>query len=374
MNTELLTYQIGITMIPKIGSINAKKLIAYCGGVEGVFKQSKSALLKIPGIGEVIANYIAKQKVLDKAKLEVDFVQKHNISTFFYLDSDYPNRLRHCDDGPIVLFVKGKEEIDFNHTKIISVVGTRNITDYGKEVCENIINNLVKRGHNPIIVSGLAYGVDVCAHKAALKNNIPTIAVLGHGLDKMYPAVHRSVAKEIFKQGALITDFPSETQFDRNNFIKRNRIIAGLSDATIVVESAETGGSLITADIAMSYNREVLAVPGAVHQKYSKGCNLLIKSNKAALLESADDVEFQLGWETKADQEKHTQLNIFPELSREDQVVYDVIREHGQEVIDVICFKTKMPSSKVSSILLKLEFDGLIKCRPGKVFALTKAL
>lgn len=374
MNTELLTYQIGITMIPKIGSINAKKLIAYCGGVEGVFKQSKSALLKIPGIGEVIANYIAKQKVLDKAKLEVDFVQKHNISTFFYLDSDYPNRLRHCDDGPIVLFVKGKEEIDFNHTKIISVVGTRNITDYGKEVCEDIINNLVKRGHNPIIVSGLAYGVDVCAHKAALKNNIPTIAVLGHGLDKMYPAVHRSVAKDIFKQGALITDFPSETQFDRNNFIKRNRIIAGLSDATIVVESAETGGSLITADIAMSYNREVLAVPGAVHQKYSKGCNLLIKSNKAALLESADDIEFQLGWETKADQKKHTQLNIFPELSREDQVVYDVIREHGQEVIDVICFKTKMPSSKVSSILLKLEFDGLIKCRPGKVFALTKAL
>ena len=361
-------------MIPKIGSINAKKLIAYCGGVEGVFKQSKNALLKIPGIGEVTANYIAKQKVLDKAKAEVDFVRKHNISTFFYLDSDYPNRLRHCDDGPIVLFVKGKEKIDFNFAKIISVVGTRNITDYGKEVCEDIINNLAKRGHAPIIVSGLAYGVDVCAHKAALKNSIPTIAVLGHGLDKMYPAVHRSVAKDIFKHGALITDFPSETQFDRNNFIKRNRIIAGLSDATIVVESAETGGSLITADIAMSYNREVLAVPGAVHQKYSKGCNLLIKSNKAALLESADDVEFQLGWETRADQEKHTQLNMFPELSPADQAVYDVIREHGQEVIDVICFKTKMPSSKVSSILLKLEFDGLIKCRPGKVFALTKAL
>lgn len=374
MNNNLLAYQIGITMIPKIGSINAKKLIAYCGGVEAVFEQSKRALLKIPGIGEVTASHIANHKVLDMAKREVEFVNKHNISTFFYLDSNYPNRLKHCDDGPIVLFVKGKETVDFNHQKMISIVGTRNMTDYGKEVCEDLISTLVKRGHDPIIVSGLAYGVDVCAHKSALKNNTPTIAVLGHGLDKMYPAIHRSVAKDIFKRGALITDFPSETNFDRNNFIKRNRIIAGISDATIVVESAETGGSLITADIATSYNREVLAVPGAVHQKYSKGCNLLIKSNKAALIESADDIEFQLGWESKADKGRQTQLNIFPELSSEEQSVYHIIKEHGQEVIDVICFKTKMPSSKVSSILLKLEFDGLIKCRPGKVFALSKAI
>ncbi|PKP34961.1 MAG: DNA-protecting protein DprA, partial [Bacteroidetes bacterium HGW-Bacteroidetes-15] len=262
MNSELLAYQIGIDMIPMIGSINAKRLIAYCGGVEAVFKQPQKTLTKVPGIGQIIAKEIANQKVLDRAKKEVEFITKHNIKAHFYLDADYPQRLRHCDDGPIVLFIKGKHDVNFNQQKIISIVGTRNITDYGKEICEQIITNLVERGHNPIIVSGLAYGVDVCAHKSAIKNGTPTVAVLGHGLDKMYPSVHRNVAKEIYESGALVTDFPSETPFDRRNFIKRNRIIAGLSDATIVIESAEQGGSLITADIAVSYNREVFAVPG----------------------------------------------------------------------------------------------------------------
>jgi DNA processing protein len=372
MNLDLLPYQIGIDMIPKIGSINAKRLIAYCGGVEAVFKQSKKALEKVPGIGPVLANEIAKQNILDRAKREVEFVEKHSINAHFYLDPDYPNRLRQCDDGPIVIFVKSKETIDFNQRKTISVVGTRSITEYGKAICEEIIENLVKNGHSPIIISGLAYGVDVCAHKSALKNNIPTIAVLGHGLDKMYPTVHRNVAKDIFSHGALVTDFPSLTPFDRNNFIKRNRIIAGLSDATLVIESAEQGGSLITADIAHSYNREVLAIPGPVNSKYSKGCNLLIKTNKAALVESAEDIEFQLGWESIKVSKEQSQLTLFHQLSPEETQILNVIKEHGQEVIDVICFKTKMPVSKVSSLLLNLEFAGLVKCRPGKVFALSK--
>jgi DNA processing protein len=372
MNLDLLPYQIGIDMIPKIGSINAKRLIAYCGGVEAVFKQSKKALEKVPGIGPVLANEIAKQNILDRAKREVEFVEKHSINAHFYLDPDYPNRLRQCDDGPIVIFVKSKEPIDFNQRKTISVVGTRSITEYGKAICEEIIENLVKNGHSPIIISGLAYGVDVCAHKSALKNSIPTIAVLGHGLDKMYPTVHRNVAKDIFSHGALVTDFPSLTPFDRNNFIKRNRIIAGLSDATLVIESAEQGGSLITADIAHSYNREVLAIPGPVNSKYSKGCNLLIKTNKAALVESAEDIEFQLGWESIKVSKEQSQLTLFPQLSPEETQILNVIKEHGQEVIDVICFKTKMPVSKVSSLLLNLEFAGLVKCRPGKVFALSK--
>jgi DNA processing protein len=373
MNLDLLAFQIGIDMIPRIGSINAKRLIAYCGGVEAVFKQSKTALTKVPGIGKVIAEEIANQTILDRAKAEVEFTVKHGIKTYFYLDSNYPQRLRQCEDGPIVLFSKSKTDLNLDQSKVISIVGTRSITDYGKSVCNEIIDSLVERGHKPIIVSGLAYGVDICAHKAAIRNETPTVAVLGHGLDLIYPSVHRSIAKEIVEQGAIVTDFPSKTNFDRNNFIKRNRIIAGLSDATIVIESAETGGSLITADIAHSYNREVLAIPGPITHKYSKGCNLIIKSNKAALIESAEDIEFQLGWEGLSTIKKEQQLRIVPDLTDEEQQVLNVIKEFGQEVIDVICFKTKMPVAKVSAILLNLEFAGLIKCRPGKVFALTRS-
>ncbi|MDD3567646.1 MAG: DNA-processing protein DprA [Bacteroidales bacterium] len=372
MSAETLAYQIGIDMIPRIGSINAKRLIAYCGGVEAVFKQSKKALTKVPGIGPVIASEIANQTILDRAKAEVDFVVKHSIKTYFYLDSDYPQRLRQCEDGPIVLFCKSKHNLNLDDAKVISVVGTRSITEYGREICNELIDSLVKNGHYPVVVSGLAYGVDVCAHKAALRNGTPTVAVLGHGLDTMYPAVHRATAKDIYEAGALVTDFPSKTPFDRNNFIKRNRIIAGLADATIVIESAETGGSLITADIAQSYSREVFAIPGPVDGKYSKGCNLLIKSNKAALIESADDIEFQLGWESSSRKSEVKQLQLAPELTSEEKQVFGIIKEFGQESIDVICFKTRMPVAKVSSILLNLEFAGLVKCRPGKVFALAK--
>lgn len=373
MDKELLKYQIAIDMIPKIGSVNAKKLIAYCGGVEAVFRQTPRALTKIPGIGKVLANEIINQKVLDRAKQEVDFITKHNIKTYFYLDTDYPTRLKQCEDCPIVLFQKGIPDLNLNQQKVISIVGTRSITDYGRDVCEKIIFDLSAKGHKPIIVSGLAYGVDICAHKAALKNNLLTVAVLGHGLNTIYPQAHRSAAREINAQGALVTDFPSGPTIDRNNFIKRNRIIAGLSDATIIIESAEEGGSLITADIAISYNREVFAVPGQVTQKYSKGCNMLIKQNKAALIESASDIEFQLGWESPSANPKVTQPTLFPNLTDDEKIIVDVLREKGSEVIDVICHKVKMPVAKVSSILLNLEFSGMVKCKPGKVFALIGA-
>ena len=371
MTSELLKYQIAIDMIPKIGSINAKKLIAYCGGVDAVFKQSKRALTKIPGIGEILAHEIVNQKVLDRAQKEVEFVLKHKIRALYYLDTEYPDRLRQCEDGPIVLFLKGNPEVNLNQQKVISIVGTRSITDYGKEACETLIKDLTLRGHKPIIISGLAYGVDICAHKSALKYELPTVAVLGHGLDRIYPDAHRPIAKEIVSKGALVTDFPSFTSCEKNNFIKRNRIIAGLVDATIVVESAEQGGSLITADIANSYNREVFALPGQIFQKYSKGCNRLIKQNKAALIESAEDIEFLLGWEKPGEVKKPTQTILFPVLSDEEKIIMGVLQENGSEVIDAICVKTKMPVAKVSSILLNLEFSGLVKCKPGKVFALT---
>lgn len=374
MDIDLLPYQIGVDMIPKIGSINAKKLIAYCGGAETVFKQSQKTLLKIPGIGPILAHEIAHQKILDDAKREVEFIVKNNIQAYYYLDEGYPHRLKQCEDGPVVLFAKKDDELKFNHPKIISIVGTRNITEYGRSICEELVADLAKRGHNPIIVSGLAYGVDICAHRAALKNGLPTIAVLGHGLDTVYPSIHANTAKEILETGALVSDFPSGSLMDGKNFVKRNRIIAGLSDATLVIESAEQGGSLITADIAMSYNREVFAVPGPAGSKYSKGCNLLIKTNKAALIESVEDIEYQLGWDENVNQSDGKQLEMFIELSEEEQAVFDVIRNRGQEVIDVISFKTELPIAKVSAILLNLEFAGLIKSRPGKVYALSRGV
>lgn len=357
-------------MIPKVGSINAKKLIAYCGGVEAVFKEKKNALTKIPGIGDAVAKEVVNQKILEKAEQEIEFIEKFGIKTFFYLDPEYPERLRQCDDGPIVLFVKGKKEINFNCEKYISIVGTRKATDYGKKICEEIISTLAQKGYTPVIVSGLAYGIDIAAHRAALKNDLQTIAVLGHGLDTIYPTSHRNVAKDIVETGALVTDFPSKTNFDRNNFIKRNRIIAGLSAATIVVESDIEGGALITADIANSYNREVFAVPGNAGSKYSSGCNQLIKANKAALIESADDVEFLLGWEPINIKKPPKQIALFSEMNEHEQKIVDYLKGVEQESIDIICIKTQMPVSKVSSLLLNLEFSGIVKSKPGKIFSL----
>ena len=370
MTDNLLKYKIGVEMIPKVGSINAKKLIAYCGGVEAVFKQKKKELLKIPGVGEAVANEVANQKVLDRAEQEVEFIEKYGIKTLFYLDAEYPERLRQCDDGPIVMFVKGNSSINFNREKFISIVGTRKATDYGKKITEEFIVGLTEKGYNPIIVSGLAYGIDIAAHRAAIKTNLQTIAVLGHGLDTIYPTPHRNIAKEIVETGALVTDFPSSTKFDRNNFIKRNRIIAGLSDATIVVESDSEGGALITADLANSYNREVFAVPGNVGQKYSRGCNQLIKANKAALIESPDDIEFLLGWEPADIKKPPKQIAIFTEISEEEKKIIDCLKEVDQESIDIICIKTQMPVSKVSSLLLNLEFAGIVKSKPGKVYSM----
>jgi len=357
-------------MIPKVGSISAKKLIAYCGGVEAVFKQTKKTLIKIPGVGEVLANEIANQNVLDRAEKEIEFIAKYNIKTFFYLDPEYPERLRQCEDGPVIFFLKGNSNLNLNQGKFISIVGTRNATDYGKRITDEFVTSLAEKGHNPVIVSGLAYGIDIAAHKSAVKNNLITIAVLGHGLDTIYPVVHRNVAKDIVAQGALVTDFTSKTKFDRNNFIKRNRIIAGLSDATIVVESGLEGGALITADIASSYNREVFAVPGNIGQQYSQGCNQLIKSNKAALVESADDIAFLLGWETSKQARIPKQIKLFPQLTKEEQIVVDYLKSVGQETLDLISVNTKMPVAKISSLLLNLEFSGVVKCKPGKVFSL----
>ena len=353
-------------MISGIGSINAKKLIAFFGDIEHIFKAKKADLIKVQGIGAFLADEILNKSVLDNAEQEIEFLEKNGIKSYFLLDKEYPERLKHCEDSPVIMYFKGSA--DLNKQKIISIVGTRNATQYGKEHCNELVKNLQTNGHNPLIVSGLAYGIDICAHRAALKNNLTTIAVLGHGLTTLYPASHKKFAREIIERGGLLTEFPSKAKLDPSNFVKRNRIIAGMADATIVVESGAKGGSLITADIANSYNRDVFAFPGRVNDKQSIGCNRLIKTNRAALIENINDLEYILGWEKHKKQAIQKQL--FIELSTDEQIVVDALKAEENLSIDIICLKTNFPMSKVSSILLKLEFSGLVKSFPGKIYKL----
>jgi DNA processing protein len=367
LNSDL-KYKIALSLIPKVGHITAKKLVSYVGSFEGVFKESKSKLMKIPGIGSILADLIVNTNVIPKAEEEINFIKENKITPIFYLDKQYPERLKHCEDAPILLYTFGN--VDLNSRKILSIVGTRKATTEGIAFCEKLVQELSVREHNPIIVSGLAYGIDATAHHAALANELLTIAVLGHGLDIIYPASHKKLAKSILKQGMLITDFPSKSIRDKNNFIKRNRIIAGLSDATIVIESGVKGGSLITADIANSYNRDVFAVPGRVSDIYSKGCNNLIKTNKAAMLTSIEDLEYLLGWEPGKKDKEAVQKDLFVNLSEDEKIITEILKNNDELPIDSICLKCNMPTSKVSPILLNLEFMGIVKPLPGKMYKL----
>ncbi|MBL7884108.1 MAG: DNA-protecting protein DprA [Bacteroidia bacterium] len=364
--SEKLVYKIALSLIPNIGDVLAKRLVAYCGSVEAVFNEKKSALEKIPGIGSFYAAAVINQKVFNRAEEEIKFIEKNKIQSIFYLDSNYPKRLLQCEDGPIMMYFKG--EANFNTQKIISVVGTRESTDYGNTICNKLIEDLKEL--DVLIVSGLAYGIDICAHKAALKNSLPTIGVIAHGLDKIYPAIHKSTADRMLENGGLLTDFTSNTKPNAENFPRRNRIVAGISDATIVIESKKGGGSLITADIANSYNRDVFAFPGRVNDVTSEGCNALIKQNKAALVQSAADIIYLLGWEQKKLKKGNVQKQLFVELKPEEELIINVLKQKESINIDDLCFSAKMPMSKVSSLLLSLEFSGLVKSLPGKVYKL----
>ena len=365
MKNQIL-YKIAVSLIPGIGGILARNLIAYTGSVEGVFKEKYSALMKIPGIGEKNARNISNPENLKRAEKELRFITENNIRAFFYTDKDYPRRLRSCADAPILFYLKGNVNLDVR--KVVSVVGTRNASDYGKEVCDTMIRDFSEHDPQILIVSGLAYGIDIQAHKSALKYNLPTVAVLGHGLDLLYPSLHSDTARKMQENGGLVSDFPSRTKIDAPNFIRRNRIIAGLSDATIVVESGPKGGALVTADIAASYNRDVFAIPGRVNDPWSKGCNKLIKNNGAALAESVKDIEYIMGWEESDKKADAVQKQLFVELDAEEEIICNLLRATGNMFIDRICAEAKLPMGKVSSLLLNLEFKGVVTALPGKMY------
>jgi DNA processing protein len=366
LNSEL-QYQIALTLIPGVGSITAKQLIAYCGSAEAVLTASPKALLRIPDVGPALSNALAasRQTALNRADEELEFMAKNGVQALSFLDKNYPERLRNCDDCPLVLYAKGTA--DLNAAKVVSIVGTRSATAYGRQQCENLVRDLAGV-YAPLVVSGLAFGIDVCAHRAALKNGLTTVAVVGHGLDMVYPAQHINVAQEMVQQGgALLSDFTSRCLMDPSNFVRRNRIVAGMADVTIVVESAEKGGALITASMAVDYARDVMAFPGRVGDKASEGCHKLIKTNKAALIESAADVAYNLSWDVS--RKKPVQLPLFAaELSDSEKKLLEFLSATEAQSIDVICRSTGLSMPQVSSSLLCLEFGGLIKSLPGKMF------
>ena len=367
MSEISLEHKIALSLIPFVGDISARRLVSYIGSVEGVFCESYRSLIKIPGIGTAMARSIIKKDYLKIAAKEVEYINKNNIKTFFYLDPDYPFRLKQCEDSPVIFYFSGN--CNLNETKILSIVGTRSSTQQGKEICENIISGLAAGHPELIIVSGLAYGIDITAHKAAIASNLSTIGVLAHGLKTLYPPIHLSTTKKMICKGGLLTDFLSDTLPERNNFLKRNRIIAGLSDATVVIESGTKGGALVTADIANSYNREVFAVPGKPGDQWSAGCNNLIKKNIAALVDRYEDIEEYLNW-VPCGTKTPIQRLLFNELSGNEKLIYEKLKQDRELTIDQMCNVMEIPVHKLSSLLLQMEFNGIIKCFPGNVYRL----
>jgi DNA processing protein len=366
LNSELL-YQLALTLVPNIGDVQAKILIQHFGDASSIFKAKTSSLEQIEGIGTIRANSIKEFRDFATAEKEIRFIEKYKIKVFFLNDKDYPQRLLNCYDSPALLFYKG--EADLNASRIISIVGTRNHTEYGKSFTEKLVKDL--SGENILIVSGLAFGIDAIAHKAALKNGLPTVGAVGHGLDIIYPSENKTLAKEMVQQGGgIISEFFSGTKPDKHNFPLRNRIVAGLADATIVVETAVKGGSMITAKLADSYSRDVFAVPGRVNDSKSKGCNQLIQYNKAILLTDADQLLQVMGWEERKKDTAPQQREFFIELTPEEKQVVQLLKEKEMVHIDEINLRSGLSNSFIAAAILNLELQGVIATLPGKMYKL----
>ncbi|MFI5133032.1 MAG: DNA-processing protein DprA [Chitinophagales bacterium] len=365
--TNDLLYQLALTLVPNIGCVQAKILVEHFGNAESVFKAKEFRLKNIEGIGEVRANSIKSFTDFSEAEEEIKFIEKFKIKPLFITDKDYPRRLLNCYDSPTLLFYKGTA--DLNTSKIIAIIGTRSNTEYAKQVTDKLVKELA--GQNILIISGMAFGVDAIAHKAAMKNDLPTVAVLAHGLDQIYPSEHSNLAKDMIKQdGGLLSEFRSNTKPDKHNFPVRNRIVAGMSDATIVIETSIKGGSMITAELANGYNKDVFAIPGKVTDNKSAGCNYLIKNNKAMLLTDAQELIEVMNWEDKKKPSVKKQKELFIELSADEKIIVKILQEKETVHIDEINMKSGLSSSAVAAAILNLELEGVILSKPGKIYSL----
>jgi len=359
-----LFHQIALTKINGVGPVIARHLLDHFQDAEAVFSASRKALMTIPGIGSRLATAVLETRVLRDAENELQFIEKHRIKVLFWNEKHYPKRLTECPDAPLLLYYKGNA--DLNAPRIISIVGTRNATSYGKAICSELIRDL--QPYHTSVISGLAYGIDSHAHQNALAYGLPTVGVLGHGLDRIYPSANREMAARMLDQGGLLTEFPSGTNPDRQNFPMRNRIIAGLADVTIVVEAATRGGALITAEIANTYNRDVCAFPGNLNQEFSAGCNYLIKTNRAHLITGAKDLEYLMNWEIDETPAQPKQLPLHISMDRTEQQVFDTIQAMGQMAVDELSRRLQWPQSKLAITLLEMEMKGILAALPGKMY------
>lgn len=372
MKEEELISSIALTHIPGIGAAGARNLYKALGSASDVFKNRKNLRDILPDVKPQLIELLDCSQAFTIAEKEYHFIQSKNISCLGYKDEDYPSRLRECDDAPLYLFYKGHANL--NSLRIIGVVGTRHITEYGKDLCLRFVNDLKELCPHTIIVSGLAYGVDIHAHQAALQNGMETIGVLAHGLDRIYPSVHRNSAAKMIDQGGLLTEFISGTNPDKQNFVSRNRIVAGMCDATIVVESAKKGGALITAELAESYHRDCFAFPGRTNDPYSEGCNNLIRENKAILINNAEDFVKSMCWETNTKaRPKEIQRDLFPDLTTDEQILVDLLLKNPNGMqINTMIVESNIAIQKINVLLFELEMKGIVRALAGGLFKLVQ--
>ena len=364
MTDKEIIYRLALQRVSGIGALRSKRLINHLGSAKAVFETKDQP--EIERMGSVHWTAIKKYKQFNDCEEELSFIRKNNIQFLAFDQDNYPSKLKRAVDAPAFLFYKG--DTSLHNTRVISIIGTRACSEYGKLVCAQIIEGLA--AYNPLIVSGLAYGIDIVAHRAALQSNLSTVGVMATGLDSIYPSQHKNTANEMLACGGLLTEFLSKTKPDRENFPSRNRLVAGIADAVVVIETAKKGGSMITAQLADSYNRDVFCVPGKVGDKRSEGCNFLIKSLKANLITSAADIAYNLNWEKEASQSE-VQRKLFVELSEEERLVYDKLQEGLNVHIDDLFLKTQLPMSRLSTLLLQLEMTGMVCSLPGKQYRAT---
>ncbi len=372
MTEQEILHTMALTRIPRVNTAMQRRLLTELGSASAVFEHRHHIREVIPDASDKLAASLAQMELYaTRAEEELEFALRNKIRCLCYNDSDYPFRLRECDDAPLLLYYKGNAEL--NRAHVINMVGTRHCTEYGKDICRRFVAELKDLYPDVLIVSGLAYGVDIHSHRAALDHNLDTVGVLAHGLDQIYPRLHRDTAVKMVSQGGLLTEFMSRTNADKVNFVRRNRIVAGMADATIVVESADKGGALITADIAMSYHREVFAFPGRVGDPYSQGCNRLIRDSKAALLQNARDFANAIGWvpcPCPEKQERGMQIKLFPDLNEDEQRIIDCLQQKEELQMNALAISVNLPVHKLSALLFNLEMKGIVRMLNGGMYRL----
>lgn len=368
MCTDERVCSLALTLCTGVGHIGARRLVAEMGSAVEVFRYRTELPDRLPEVSPAVVAALDNPAAFARAEQEIAFVEKNHLTCLTYHDEAYPSRLRECEDAPVALFFKG--QADLNRLRLVAMVGTRQATEYGKQFCADFVHDLAALCPDVVVVSGLAYGIDIHAHRAALSAHLPTVAVLAHGLDRIYPFVHRKTAVDMLQQGGLLTEFMSGTNPDRHNFVSRNRIVAGMTDATVVVESAAKGGSLITAELATGYGRDCFAVPGRVKDAASVGCNQLIRDNRAALIENADDFVKAMGWAVGEVRPQAVQRSLFLELSEEEMAVVQLLSKQGDLHINTLVVQSGIPIQRMSALLFELEMKGVLKAWVGGVYHL----